>query len=186
LHFTPPEIRPYHEMQISYKPARGHSECNLSKRSGLSSDFEEDLIYQVYLGVAKVPDLVTRLGIRYDTLMRTVNSLVERGLLETSTYREGLFGEYVRLHLTPNGYNLGTRLARQRQPAPAPAVSVRQQPTAQVSQPASGPPGVQQQVTVRSGWEVCGYACILLIVVLVILLVVARGWVCQTFRFIPC
>jgi hypothetical protein len=54
-------------------------------------------------------------------------------------------------------------------------------PAPQQVQPPSAAPAVQQQVTVthRSGWEVCGYACILLIVIFVVLMIVARGWVCM-------
>lgn len=156
------------------------------------SDFEIELIWQVYLGSSKVPDLVPRLRVRYDTLIRSVNELVDKELVETSTYREGLFGEYVSLHLTPKGYNIAASLAKVRQPViPQPLVvsaPPQQPPPAPppTVQAGAGGPGVQQQVTVRSGWEVCGYACILLIIVLVVLLIVARGWVCQTFTFIPC
>jgi hypothetical protein len=144
------------------------------------------LVWLVYTGTSKIPDLVARLRIRHDTLMRSVNRLVDDGLVETSTYREGLFGEYLNLHLTPEGYNIATRMAKQKTPAEPPQTKAAEPVTTPPAHVQHGTSGVQQQVTVRSGWEVCGYACILLIIVFVVLLAVARNWVCQTIPFIPC
>jgi len=69
----------------------------------------------------------------------------------------------------------------------APVSPGPQQVQYSLQQPPPAAPGVQQQVTIthRSGWEVCGYACILLIVIFVVLMIVARGWVCMIGHWIP-
>jgi DNA-binding MarR family transcriptional regulator len=146
------------------------------------TDFEADVILQVYSGVSKVPELIQRLDTRYNTLMRTVNKLAERELVETSTYQEGLFGEYERVQLTPEGRRIAKSLSRAREPETTRRQSVAQTETSRTGQtepqPESG--GVKQQITVTQqgsdGWKVCGYLCLFSVIVFIVLFIIFPIW----------
>jgi predicted amidophosphoribosyltransferase len=147
---------------------------------GSLSNFESELIWLVYSGVSEVQQLAQRMRVRHDTMIQSVDDLCVKGLLEKASHFPYTPAS-LRVHLTPEGYNQAALIARQRPQVAAPAQAVYAQPPQQSAPPS----GVQQQVTVRSGWEVCGYACILIIVIFVILLLVARSWLCSLIPMIP-
>jgi DNA-binding MarR family transcriptional regulator len=158
-----------------------YSQTIRSRPVGSLNDFEAEVIWSIYCGRARVQDIAGNLRVRYETLVRSIDSLVNEGLLEREErfpYTRG--SSYV--HLTPDGYNQAAHLAKQRKEEYEAAPRSEPSPT---SQPGPQPGGQQVTVTQRSGWEVCGYACVLLIVIFVALLILARGWLCMILPFIP-
>lgn len=146
------------------------------------SDFEAEVLAQVYEGTSKVPELVEKLDVRYNILMRAVNRLVEKELLEISTYQEGLFGEYERVHLTGEGRQVAKRLRKEHEPISDEKRSSSDRRDVQREEKEPETPRVQQQVKVSSGLQVCGYVCLLMFVIFIILLAVGgvffRDWLC--------
>jgi len=149
----------------------------------LLSDFEKDLIWQIYRYSSKIQDLVNLFQVDYNSLIDVANDLIQKGLVYHSTRKEGLFGLTTYLYLTPKGYNVADKIVREREPPKKPEISLPPQPqppeAEAPSQPPSPPspreqyPPSTQQVTVKttSGFEVCGYACLLLVIFFIVLVV---------------
>jgi DNA-binding MarR family transcriptional regulator len=153
---------------LKLKPEVGGSPIQPIHSYSLTS-FDDDILSKIFDGYRWLPTIAEQCGVTQETMFSRVRQLEAGGLVKISRVFP-YWGGKVNVHLTPEGYN------RARQ------VSPNERPSGDL---AAAP--MQQSVSVKQGgdgWKVCGYACLILVIFIVILTVFAGysvayiiGWI---------